>query len=83
MKKAEIVKALANELKRKIESNKGIGAYKLIIDAEIDDKEYFAFASVEVLFQPEKKINFKFGVMQDVKSNECTNIKFLLKNLLS
>ena len=83
MKKAEIVKALANELKRKIESNKGAGAYNLLIDAEIDDKEYFAFASVHVQFRPEKKINFKFGVLQDVKTNECTNIKFLLKNLLA
>lgn len=83
MKKHEIVKALANELKRKIESNKGTGAYNLHIDAEIDDKEFFAYASLLVQFRPEKKIRFKFGVMQDVKTNECTNIKFLLKNLLS
>lgn len=89
MKKHEVVKALANELKSKIERNRLTGydqPYDLLLDAEVDDNEYYAFTSVVVWIDPSQvkpmDIHFKIGVIQDVKTHECFNIKFLLKNLL-
>ena len=90
MKKHEVVKALAHELISKIKRNKLTGydqPYDLILDAEIDSPNYYAFTSVVVWIDPSQvkpmDIHFKIGVIQDVKTHECFNIKFLLKNLLS
>jgi hypothetical protein len=85
MKKHEVVKELASELRRKIERNKLTG-YDIDIDAEIEDKDFYGYTSVVVWIDPSQvkpmDIHFKIGVIQDVKTHECFNIKFLLKNLL-
>ena len=86
MKKHEVVKELASELRRKIERNKLTG-YDIDIDAEIEDKDFYGYTSVVVWIDPSQvkpmDIHFKIGVIQDVKTHECFNIKFLLKNLLN
>ena len=86
MKKHEVVKELASELRRKIERNKLTG-YDIDIDAEIEDKDFYGYTSVVVWIDPSQvkpmDIHFKIGVIQDVKTHECFNIKYLLKNLLS
>ena len=85
MKKHEVVKELASELRRKIERNKLTG-YDIDIDAEIEDKDFYGYTSVVVWIDPSQvkpmDIHFKIGVIQDVKTHECFNIKYLLKNLL-
>lgn len=90
MKKNEVIKVLAHELISKIKRNQLTEydrPYDLLLDAEVDDNDYYAFTSVVVWIDPSQvkpmDIHFKIGVIQDVKTHECFNIKFLLKNLLN
>ena len=90
MKKHQVIKALASELRRKIHRNEIKGytfEYDIDVDAEVDDQDYYAYTRIIAYLDPNNpklinEIHFMIAVIQDVKTHECFNIKYLLKNLL-